>query len=79
MKFEANKYDAKDIMRIIREWTELTQEEFGESIGKRGRAWSRNIENGYTRVYFEDFLKIIKKYGITVTIEKKQYVKSLKS
>lgn len=75
MKFEANKYDAKDIIRIIRDWTDLTQEEFGESLGKKGRSWARNIENGYTRIYFEDFLKIIKMYDITVTIEKKQTTK----
>ena len=28
----ADKYEAKEIIKIIREWSELTQEEFGKKI-----------------------------------------------
>ena len=34
MKFIANDYTPKEIIRIIREWTELTQKEFGKTINR---------------------------------------------
>lgn len=61
MKLIANKYDSKEIFRIIREWTELTQEQIGEQNGKKGRSWTKNIERGKSRYYFEDFLELCKK------------------
>lgn len=71
MKLDANKYEPKEIFRIIREWTNLTQEEIGKVMGKKGRAWAKNIESGKCRYYFSDFLELAKKYDITITIEKK--------
>lgn len=32
MKLMANDYPSKEIIKIIREWTELTQNDFGKSI-----------------------------------------------
>ena len=32
MKLIADKYEAKEIIKIIREWSELTQEEFGKKF-----------------------------------------------
>ena len=37
LKICLSDYDPKDVIRIIREWTELTQKEFGKSIGKAER------------------------------------------
>lgn len=71
MKLEANKYEPKDIFRIIREWTNLTQEELGIAMGKKGRAWAKNIESGRSRFFFSDFLELAKKFDITITFEKK--------
>lgn len=34
MIINANKYEPKDILKIIREWTNLTQKDFGNQIGK---------------------------------------------
>ena len=61
MKLVVNEYEPKDVFRIAREWTNLTQEELGKSMGKKGRAWAKNIESGRSRYFFEDLLKIAKK------------------
>ncbi len=69
MKINANNYEAKDIIKIIREWTELSQTKFGESIN-RGRDSINNIENRRNRMYLNDFLEMCKIHNIKVTIEK---------
>lgn len=70
MRINANEYQAKDIIRIIREWTELNQKEFGKKLN-RSRDSINNIENGRNRMFLNDFLIMCKKFGIKVTIEKK--------
>jgi len=72
MKLIANEYEPKEVFKIAREWTELTQEELGKSMGKKGRDWAKFIENGKSRFYFNDFFEMCKKYGITITLEKKK-------
>lgn len=69
MKITANKFEANDIIRIIREWTELTQEEFASSIN-RTRGCIQKYENGGRKFTFETFMLICKKHKIKVTIEK---------
>jgi len=69
MKIKANDYKPNEVMKIIREWTELSQEEFAKSIG-RSRNGINNIENKRNRIYLNDFMKICDKYGITITLEK---------
>ena len=34
MKIRLNDYETKDIIRILREWTELDRAEFGKSVKK---------------------------------------------
>ena len=71
MKIIANDYEARDIMKIIREWTELSQKDFGKTIN-RSRDSINNIENGRNRVYFNTLLEIAKKHNIQIIIEKKK-------
>ena len=70
MKIVVNEYTAKDVIRMIREWTELNQKEFGKTIG-RSRDSVNNIENGRNRMYFNDFIEMCKIHKIKITIEKK--------
>ena len=70
MKIEANNYESKDVMRIIREWADLTQIEFGKKI-KRSKRTVQDYEAGITNYTFKMLLDIAKKNGITVTLEKK--------
>ena len=70
MKLIANDYNPNEVFKIVREWTEKTQEELSNEVGKKGRTWAKKIERGENRFYFQDFMTICNKYGIKVTIEK---------
>ena len=56
-------------MKIIREWTELTQKEFGKSIGKAERT-IQGLELGETGYSIKALLKIAKVHNLEITIEK---------
>ena len=71
MKIIANEYEEKHIMKILREWTELTQDEFGKSLGMSGMT-IQGYERGIRRYTFETLMKIAKQFGYTITIEKKK-------
>ena len=70
MKFCLSDYEPKDVIRIIREWTELTQKEFGKSIGKSERT-IQDYEAGKCRYYIDTLYKIAQVHNITIVIEKK--------
>lgn len=70
MKIVANNYSEKDVMKILREWSGEKQTEFGKSIGLSGMT-IQGYERGIRRYTFETLIKIAKKYGYTITIEKK--------
>ena len=71
MKINFNNYDTKDIIRIIREWTGLTQKEFGKSIKKSERT-IQDYEAGRRRYYSETLKFICKVHKIKITIEKER-------
>lgn len=69
MKFIANNYEPKEIIKIIREWTELTKKELAQEIGK-----SKDTIQSYesrNKMTLDTFMNIMKKYNLEVTIEKK--------
>ena len=70
MKIKANDYSKGEIIKILREWTGLTQEEFGKSIGK-SKPSVQAYELDKVNYGIETLLKIAKKYGVKITIEKK--------
>ena len=71
MKLKANDYEAKDIIKILREWTELSQKEFGESIFMS--SWAiHGYERNKRRFPVEVLLKIANKHGFAITIESKK-------
>ena len=70
MKINATEYSPKDTIKIIREWTNLSQTEFGKTI-KKTRDSINNYENGRNRMYLNDFIDMCKKHNIKITIEKK--------
>ena len=69
MKINANKYEANEIMKIIREWTNLSQEKFAKELG-RSRNGINNIEHNRNRIYLNDFLDICEKFKITMQRDK---------
>lgn len=70
MKITANEYSPQEIIKIIREWTELTQKEFGKSIHRSERS-VQSLELGERNYDMGTLLQIAKIHGITITIEKK--------
>lgn len=70
MQLKASDYKTKDIAKIIREWTELTQKDFAKSLNKSKRT-IESWEYGTTNMSLKTFLEIAKKYDIEVIIRKK--------
>ena len=69
MKLVANDYEAKDIIKIIREWTNLKQEGFAETINRSKRT-VQDYEAGITKYSTNMLLDIAKTHGLKITIEK---------
>ncbi len=72
MKLIANKYEAKEIIKIIREWSESTQEEFGKKID-RSKDSIQSYELGRTKISLNKFLELAQKENLIITIEKKNH------
>ncbi len=70
MRICLNDYEPKDVIRIIREWTELTQKEFGRSIGKVERT-IQDYEAGRSRYYIDTLYKIAEVHNVEIVITKK--------
>ena len=71
MRIVANNYRANEIMRMIRENSGKTQEEFGKMIGKSRNA-VQYYEYGQRNFDFELLLEIAKKEKLVITIETKK-------
>lgn len=71
MKMIVNNYEPKDIIKIIREWTELTQKDFGKSINRSLRG-IQDYEAGRRCYNINTLLDIAEKHNLTITIEKKK-------
>lgn len=69
MKIVANYYKPNDVMKMLREWTEQKQDDFGKSIGLSGMT-IQGYERGIRKYTFETLMKVADKYGYKVTIEK---------
>lgn len=70
MKIIANNYTPGEITKIIREWCELTQKEFGKSINK-SQETIKSYELDRINMPINTFMEIAKKHNIIITIEKK--------
>ena len=71
MKINVDDYSPKDIIRIIRDHTDLTQKEFGKTINKSERT-IQNYEGGLANYSFALLLEIAKKHNIDITISTKE-------
>lgn len=71
MKIVANDYRANEIIRMIRENSGKTQEEFGRMINKSRNA-VQYYEYGQRNYDFELLLEIAKKENLIITIETKK-------
>lgn len=69
MKFLLNDYKPEEICKILREWTDLTQEKFGKTIQRSGRS-IRMLESGESHLTVETLLAIAKTHNIKIIAEK---------
>ena len=70
MILNTDKYQQNEILKFMREATNLSQQEFAKSIGK-SKDWVRKNEYGLTNYYFKDLIKIAKIHGFEIQIKKK--------
>ena len=71
MKIIANNYKPNEVFKIIREWTELTQEEMAKELNYKTYHTIKQIERGINTFTFQNLMKIAKKHNLIITIEKK--------
>lgn len=69
-KINANNYKPEKIVKFIREWTELTQDDFAKSIHRKGKTVS-DYEHGRIKFSYELFLRMCKKHNIDIILYKK--------
>lgn len=70
MTISLGDYEPKDIIYIIREWTGLSQANFGKSINK-SRRMIQEYEAGKSRYYITTLLLISKVHNVEIKITKK--------
>ena len=70
MRLNMKDYTKGEAIRIIREWTNLTQKDFAKRIGKTKRTIEQ-YEAGTVNYGIEVLKKIAKEFDIDIIIEKK--------
>ena len=71
MKFKLKDYKPNEAIKIIREWSGLTQEEFAKTID-RSKDTVQSWELGRTIPSFATIYEIAKKHKLDITIEKRK-------
>ena len=71
MEIKANKYKANEILKFIRQNTNLTQKEFAKRINK-SEDWQYSNESGRSRYFFNDIIEIANKYDLEIIIKDKE-------
>ena len=72
MEIKATNYKGKDILKFIRQNTNMTQKEFAESINKT-RDWQASNETGRSRYFIDDLINIAKIHNLEIIIKEKQH------
>ena len=70
MEINATKYNGKDILKFIRENSNMTQKEFAKTINKT-RDWQASNETGRSRYFLDDLIEIAKVHNLDIIIKDK--------
>lgn len=70
MKIIANNYKPNEVIKIIREWSEKTQQEFADSLNKNKNT-IQSWELGRNKMTFNTLMEIAKKENLIITIERR--------
>ena len=71
MKIKLNEYDRGTFIKVLREWTGLTQKEFAKVLKKSERS-IQGYEAGTINYNINTIEEIAKKFNITIIAEKKK-------
>jgi len=71
MKINASDLGSSTSLKLIRQKSKLSQEEFAKVIGK-SKDWVYSNEVGRSRYYFEDLLDIANKFNYEVVLIEKE-------
>lgn len=69
MKIVVNDYTPQEIVKLLREATDLTQKEFGKTINRSERS-VRTLESGTRHLTVETLLNIANTHNFKIIIEK---------
>lgn len=69
MKINISDYSKGEVIKIIREWTELTQKDFAKKIGKSKRT-IEEYESNRVNYNIDTLKKIAKVFDIEIIIKK---------
>ncbi len=69
MKIKANDYTPDEILRFVRQATDLNQKEFAQTINKT-KHWCQSNELVRSNYYFKDLLELAKKNDFEIYIIK---------
>ena len=69
MKLKASEYKAYEILKIIREWTGLTQKEFGLLLNRTERS-IQSLESGARHCTLDTLLQIANIHNVKIEISK---------
>lgn len=70
MEINATKYKGKDILKFIRENSNMTQKEFAKTINKT-KDWQASNETGRSRYFIDDLIEIAKAHNLDIIIKDK--------
>lgn len=70
MKIIANNYKPNEVIKIIREWSEKTQQEFADSLNKNKNT-IQSWELGRNKMTFNTLMEIAKNENLIITIERR--------
>ena len=70
MKIKASEYTPGEVLKFVRQATDLTQKEFAKTINK-SEHWCQSNELGRSNYYFKDLLKLAKEHNFEIYIIKK--------
>ena len=71
MEIKASNYKPNEILRFIRQNSNMTQEQLAQAIGK-SKNWVKNNEQGLNRYFFEDLIKIANICNVDIVIKDKK-------
>lgn len=71
MKLKLNDYSQTEVIKMIREWANMTQEEFAKSLNKNYRTIQR-YESGELNYSISTIYEMMRKHDLEIIIQKKK-------